>query len=96
MTPDAVTEDRIQGSHNGSGETGEEITATVQERNNRILNPISGIGDGINRGGFKKYLGIQRSGCTVGGYDIREETGREGKWILTSGFQLGLISRTME
>lgn len=86
MTLDAVTEDRIRGSKDGGGETFEETTATIQERNNRILNLINGIGDGVDRAGFKGYLGIQRNGCTDGGYDIREERGRERKLIMTSRF----------
>lgn len=61
MTLDAVTEDGIQGSKNGNGENSEEINATVQERSNRILNLISGTGDGVDMGTFMRYLGIQRS-----------------------------------
>lgn len=77
MTLDAVIEDGIQGSKNGNGENSEEINATVQERSNRILNLISGTGDGVDMGTFMRYLGIQRSVCTDRECDIREESEKE-------------------
>ena len=79
------TEDGSQGSKNGGGETSEEITATVQERNHKILHLISGVRDGADRGRFMVHTGI-RSRCTEGGYGIREGRGSERKLRLTPRF----------